>query len=219
MASKSKAGAPAAAKSTAKKSDSAPAKMPAGGNGDPAVNQARAVQAMVAAMPQAEHKLQECGHENAVHPPEGTHVAPGDPSDTASSLAEKKESAKVGTAAQLGHNATNGSLDRVRADDGGQALTTNQGVHVAHNQHSLKAGLRGPALLEDFILREKITHFDHERIPERIVHARGTAAHGYFECYEALTDLTAAAPFKQKGKITPLFTRRVGVPQLASIDF
>ena len=64
-----------------------------------------------------------------------------------------------------------------------RALTTNQGVPVADNQNSLKAGLRGPALLEDFILREKITHFDHERIPERIVHARGSGAHGYFECY------------------------------------
>jgi catalase len=57
-------------------------------------------------------------------------------------------------------------------------LTTNQGVPVAQNQDSLKAGLRGPALLEDFILREKITHFDHERIPERVVHARGSGAHG-----------------------------------------
>ena len=59
------------------------------------------------------------------------------------------------------------------------------GVAVGDNQNSLKAGLRGPTLLEDFILREKITHFDHERIPERIVHARGSAAHGYFECYQA----------------------------------
>jgi catalase len=65
-------------------------------------------------------------------------------------------------------------------------LTTNQGVPVADNQNSLKFGLRGPALLEDFILREKITHFDHERIPERIVHARGSGAHGFFECYEPL---------------------------------
>jgi catalase len=66
-------------------------------------------------------------------------------------------------------------------------------VKVADNQNSLKAGLRGPALLEDFILREKITHFDHERIPERIVHARGSAAHGYFECYEPLTKHTRAS--------------------------
>jgi catalase len=71
----------------------------------------------------------------------------------------------------------------------------------------LKMGVRGPALLEDFILREKITHFDHERIPERIVHARGSAAHGFFECYEPFTRYTKAAPFKEAGKITPVFVR------------
>ena len=80
-------------------------------------------------------------------------------------------------------------LDRVRVDSTGRILTTNQGVPVGDNQNSLKAGLRGPTLLEDFILREKITHFDHERIPERIVHARGSAAHGYFECYEPLDEV------------------------------
>ena len=63
----------------------------------------------------------------------------------------------------------------MRVDSSGRALTTNQGVPIGDNQNSLKAGLRGPTLLEDFILREKITHFDHERIPERIVHARGSA--------------------------------------------
>lgn len=86
-------------------------------------------------------------------------------------------------------------------------LVTNQGVPIGDNQNSLKAGLRGPVLLEDFILREKITHFDHERIPERIVHARGSAAHGYFEVYKALPDLTRAAPFREAGKITPVFAR------------
>ncbi len=95
----------------------------------------------------------------------------------------------------------------MRTDAGGQALTTNQGVAIGDNQNTLKAGLRGPALLEDFILREKITHFDHERIPERIVHARGSGAHGYFEAYEALTDITRAAPFAEAGKITPVFVR------------
>ncbi len=88
-----------------------------------------------------------------------------------------------------------------------QALTTNQGVVIGDNQHSLKAGLRGPTLLEDFILREKITHFDHERIPERIVHARGSAAHGFFEAYKPLTELTRAAPFQAAGKLTPVFVR------------
>jgi catalase len=86
-------------------------------------------------------------------------------------------------------------------------LTTNQGVAIGDNQHSLKAGLRGPTLLEDFVLREKITHFDHERIPERIVHARGSAAHGFFEAYEPMTAFTRAAPFQTAGKITPVFTR------------
>ena len=86
-------------------------------------------------------------------------------------------------------------------------LTTNQGVPVADNQNSLKAGLRGPTLLEDFILREKITHFDHERIPERIVHARGSGAHGYFECYKPVPDVTRAAPFQEAGKRTPVFVR------------
>ncbi len=90
---------------------------------------------------------------------------------------------------------------------GDQILTTNQGVPISDNQHSLKAGLRGPALLEDFVLREKITHFDHERIPERIVHARGSGAHGFFECYEAQTKYTRAAPFSEKGKLTPVFVR------------
>ncbi len=86
-------------------------------------------------------------------------------------------------------------------------LTTNQGVAIADNQSSLKAGLRGPALLEDFVLREKITHFDHERIPERVVHARGSAAHGFFESYSELSNLTRAAPFAEAGKITPVFVR------------
>jgi catalase len=106
-----------------------------------------------------------------------------------------------------GINASIEPLDRVRVDSTGRKLTTNQGVAVADNQNSLKAGARGPALLEDFILREKITHFDHERIPERIVHARGSGAHGFFECYQPLTQLTKAAPFKEAGKITPVFVR------------
>ena len=106
-----------------------------------------------------------------------------------------------------GVNPASGPLDRVRVDSGGRVLTTNQGVPVADNQNSLKAGFRGPALLEDFILREKITHFDHERIPERIVHARGSGAHGYFECYKPLTALTRASIFAEAGKRTPVFVR------------
>ncbi|MEP6605735.1 MAG: catalase, partial [Nitrosospira sp.] len=92
-------------------------------------------------------------------------------------------------------------------DSSDQVLTTNQGVAVGDNQNSLKVGYRGPALLEDFILREKITHFDHERIPERVVHARGSAAHGYFECYESMAKYTRASLFAEAGKRTPVFVR------------
>src|ERR1700754_2036902 len=86
-------------------------------------------------------------------------------------------------------------------------LTTNQGIRVSDNQNSLRSGTRGPTLLEDFVLREKIFHFDHERIPERIVHARGSAAHGFFECYEPLGELTKANLFQRKGQKTPVFVR------------
>ena len=89
----------------------------------------------------------------------------------------------------------------------GDKLTTNQGIPVADNQNQLKAGTRGPVLLEDFVLREKIFHFDHERIPERIVHARGSAAHGYFELYDSLSDVTTADLFQRKGEKTPVFVR------------
>ena len=86
-------------------------------------------------------------------------------------------------------------------------LTTNQGIRVSDNQNQLKAGPRGAVLLEDFVLREKIFHFDHERIPERIVHARGSAAHGFFELYKPLTSLTKADLFQRAGERTPVFTR------------
>ncbi|HWV65716.1 catalase HPII [Chitinophaga sp.] len=88
-----------------------------------------------------------------------------------------------------------------------QFLTTNQGVRINDNQNSLKAGERGASLLEDFILREKITHFDHERIPERIVHARGEAAHGYFKVYESLAKYTKAGFLQDPSKETPVFVR------------
>lgn len=90
---------------------------------------------------------------------------------------------------------------------GGAQLTTNHGVPISDNQNSLKSGARGPTLLEDFVLREKIFHFDHERIPERIVHARGSAAHGYFECTDPIPELTRAALFASKGKKTEVFVR------------
>ncbi|MWB93922.1 catalase [Flavobacterium sp. GA093] len=88
-----------------------------------------------------------------------------------------------------------------------QFLTTNQGVKINDNNNSLKAGERGPSLLEDFILREKITHFDHERIPERIVHARGSAAHGYFELYKSMEKFTKAEFLNDTSIKTPVFVR------------
>jgi len=86
-------------------------------------------------------------------------------------------------------------------------LTTNQGVALSDNQNSLRSNPRGPTLLEDFILREKITHFDHERIPERIVHARATGAHGFFELTASLKPYTTAKILTEVGEKTPLFTR------------
>ena len=158
-------------------------------------------------MPNNPNKAAEHG-DAASAPPQGTSVEPTAPVVTSSTVSETNASAKVGSGVPpQGVNATIESLDRVRVDSGGQHLTTNQGVAVADNQNSLKIGLRGPTALEDFILREKITHFDHERIPERVVHARGSAAHGYFECYKALTPLTKAAPFAEDGKQTPVFVR------------
>ncbi|WP_081409545.1 catalase HPII [Acinetobacter lactucae] len=98
-------------------------------------------------------------------------------------------------------------LDSVRDDATKEALTTNQGVKIADNENSLRAGIRGSTLLEDFILREKITHFDHERIPERIVHARGVGAHGYFQAYEGNERFTKAGFLTDPSIQTPIFVR------------
>ncbi|MCD9028134.1 catalase [Luteimonas sp. BDR2-5] len=102
-----------------------------------------------------------------------------------------------------------GNGDELHQSAGGAhpPLTTNQGLPLADNQNSLRATERSPTLLEDFILREKITHFDHERIPERIVHARGSAAHGYFELTKSLAPYTRAKILTEVGEKTPLFTR------------
>jgi catalase len=94
-----------------------------------------------------------------------------------------------------------------KEDGAGTVLTTNQGTRVNDNQNTLKAGERGPSLLEDFHFREKITHFDHERIPERIVHARGSAAHGYFQAYEGAARFTKAGFLQDPGVRTPVFVR------------
>jgi catalase len=111
----------------------------------------------------------------------------------------------------------NGSPSRVDVISGGEThqretsaggqLTTAQGIPVADGQNSLRAGSRGPTLLEDFHLREKIFHFDHERIPERVVHARGYGAHGFFETYESLSDITRADLFERPGQRTEAFVR------------
>ena len=197
-----------AAKATARSTSGRPSAPSRDTAGDSLAQQAQATQALVEAMPWNANKPLEIGRDNAGHPPQGLRAEPASTAVTASTLSESNASGKTGNGQPaVGVNANIGSLDCVRADGSGQVLTTNQGVAVADNQHSLKAGLRGPALLEDFILREKITHFDHERIPERIVHARGSAAHGYFEAYASLAEHTRAAPFAEAGKRTPVFVR------------
>ena len=195
-----------AAKAAARNTDSGPAN-PALAPDD--VLSQRAVQTgeLAAAMPFNPTKAAEHGFANGRQPPEGARVSPRSDLPGASTLSEANRSTKVGTAAAPGTNPAASSLDRVRVDGGGQRLTTNQGVPIADNQNSLKYGVRGPVLLEDFILRDKLTHFDHERIPERIVHARGSGAHGFFECLEPIPELTMAAPFREAGQVTPVFVR------------
>ena len=173
----------------------------------PAATKQNQTESLVAGMPVNTNKAVEYGFQNGLNPQRGATVHAESRLPGGSTLSEENGTQKTGSVAPEGVNATIETLDRVRVDSAGQVLTTNHGVAVADNQSSLKMGVRGPALLEDFILREKITHFDHERIPERIVHARGSAAHGFFECYEALTDVTKAAPFKEAGKTTPVFVR------------
>jgi len=197
----------AAAKTVTRNTESRTAKIDPGASSDPAILKAVQTGNLAAGMPFNANKAVEHGFQNGLNPQAGASVEPESRLPTGSTLTEENGSAKTGSMAAAGVNATNETLDRVRVDSAGQVLTTNQGVPIADNQNSLKMGVRGPALLEDFILREKITHFDHERIPERIVHARGSAAHGFFECYEPLTQFTKAAPFKEAGKVTPVFVR------------
>lgn len=121
--------------------------------------------------------------------------------------AKKSEVAGADTSDKQNSNAKLQQLDEFRRDATGEALTTNHGVKIANNQNSLRAGLRGSTLIEDFILREKITHFDHERIPERIVHARGVGAHGYFQAYAGNEKYTKAAFLTDPNVETPVFVR------------
>ena len=101
----------------------------------------------------------------------------------------------------------NQQLEQYRVDDNGKKMTTNQGLRISEDEHSLKAGDRGPTLMEDFHFREKMTHFDHERIPERIVHARGSGAHGYFQVYESMKEFTKAKFLQDPSVKTPVFVR------------
>ena len=121
--------------------------------------------------------------------------------------AKKSEVAGADTSDKQNSNAKLQQLDEFRRDATGEALTTNHGVKIANNQNSLRAGVRGSTLIEDFILREKITHFDHERIPERIVHARGVGAHGYFQAYAGNEKYTKAAFLTDPNVETPVFVR------------
>ena len=194
-------------RSSAHSSVGGPAQLAAAAEGDQAVAKLLGAEEVAAGFSSNTAKPSEFG-QAAREPATGQASEPPHPSVTGSTLSEGNASLKTGSGKPvMGFNPGSASLDRVRVDSGGKALTTNQGVAIADNQNSLKAGLRGPALLEDFILREKITHFDHERIPERIVHARGSGAHGYFECYRPLADLTQASLFAEAGKRTPVFVR------------
>ena len=107
----------------------------------------------------------------------------------------------------VNENSKDKQLETFRTYDKDEKMTTNQGLKVAEDEHSLKAGVRGPTLMEDFHFREKMTHFDHERIPERVVHARGYAAHGEFELYESMKDYTKATFLQVPGSKVPVFTR------------
>ena len=121
--------------------------------------------------------------------------------------AAKSASPKATSSKSASAREGNGGETHQTATEPAERITTNHGVPVSDNQNSLKAGPRGPSLLEDFVLREKIQHFDHERIPERIVHARGSAAHGYFELTKSLKKYTRAKILTEVGKRTELFTR------------
>lgn len=119
----------------------------------------------------------------------------------------KKTAKKISSSEKPKANETPPHLQDFLNDTDKAPLTTDLGVRLEHTDDSLKAGVRGPVLMDDHHLREKIMRFDHERIPERVVHARGTGAHGFFECYAPLTDFTRASFLAEKGKKTPVFVR------------
>ena len=104
-------------------------------------------------------------------------------------------------------NSKNEQLAEFTVEHNDKNLTTNQGVKIANTDDSLKAGERGPTLMEDFHFREKLTHFDHERIPERVVHARGFGVHGFFQCYKSMSQYTKAKFLQDPSVKTPVFVR------------
>ncbi|SIR40588.1 catalase [Pontibacter lucknowensis] len=109
---------------------------------------------------------------------------------------------------QVNEDSKNKQLEQYREDGQGEYMTTDQGVRINHTDDSLKAGQRGPTLMEDFHFREKMTHFDHESIPERVVHARGSGVHGYFQPYDdSLKKYTKARFLTEPGTRTPVFVR------------
>lgn len=122
-------------------------------------------------------------------------------------MKENEKKAKSPDKSSAADNEKQKQLASFKVEDQGETLTTNQGVKLSEDEFSLKAGERGPTLMEDFHFREKITHFDHERIPERIVHARGTGAHGKFELYQSMSEFTTAGFLQDPHKQTPLFLR------------
>ena len=132
-------------------------------------------------------------------------------------MAKSERSKKAAKPASLAHtpadmlkdvaNGPGGETHQV-AGNGIETLTTQQGIPVADDQNSLRQGARGPTLMEDFHFREKIFHFDHERIPERVVHARGYGAHGFFELTDPLADVTRADVFQRAGERVPAFNLR-----------
>jgi len=198
---------PKVTRSSARSTVSGPARRGSTGNGDALAAKLAATAELAAAMPFNANKSLEHG-KAARETPAGQTAEPSSPLATAGTVTETRGTEKTGKGKPpQGFNPGHLPLDRVRTDSSGRALSTNQGIPVGDNQSSLKVGLRGPTLLEDFVLREKLTHFDHERIPERIVHARGSAAHGVFVCEKSLAKVTRASIFAEAGKRTPVFVR------------
>ena len=122
-------------------------------------------------------------------------------------MKKQNQNAENFSASKVDEQTKNEQLEHFREDSSGQFMTTDQGVKVSDVDNSLTAGSRGPTLMEDFVFRERITHLDHESIPERVVHARGSAAHGYFQVYESMAELTKAKFLQDPNIKTSVFVR------------